>query len=66
MPRFRRSSPGPSSARDTRCGRLLGVGGMGVVYRVRDRDRDTDVALEVMLASLMASEKAVERFKHKA
>ncbi len=45
---------------------LLGVGGMGAVYRVRDRVRGKDVALKVMLPSLLAREKAAERFQHEA
>jgi len=45
---------------------LLGVGGMGAVYRVHDRDRGKNVALKVMLPSLLAREKAVERFIHEA
>jgi hypothetical protein len=46
--------------------RLLGAGGMGAVYRVLDRARSKDIALKVMLPSLLSSEKAVERFKHEA
>jgi protein-disulfide isomerase len=45
---------------------LLGAGGMGVVYRVRDGARGKDVALKVMLPSLLAREKAAERFSHEA
>ena len=41
----------------------IGVGGMGAVYRVLDRVRGKDVALKVMLPSLLAREKAVERFQ---
>ncbi|GIW72954.1 MAG: hypothetical protein KatS3mg102_2496 [Planctomycetota bacterium] len=45
---------------------LLGRGGMGAVYRVFDRVRETEVALKVMLPSLLARPRAVERFKHEA
>jgi WD40 repeat protein len=45
---------------------LLGAGGMGAVYRVRDRVREKDIALKVMLPSLLAREKAVERFRQEA
>lgn len=45
---------------------LLGAGGMGAVYRGRDRDRGADVALKVVLPSLLAREKALERFKQEA
>jgi formylglycine-generating enzyme required for sulfatase activity len=44
----------------------LGAGGMGAVYRVLDRLRSTEVALKVMLPSLLARPKAVERFHHEA
>ncbi|MHC4393100.1 MAG: protein kinase domain-containing protein [Planctomycetota bacterium] len=45
---------------------MLGAGGMGAVYRVRDKLRDTDVALKVMLPSLLSKTKAVERFNREA
>ncbi len=45
---------------------LLGMGGMGAVYRVFDTVRKTEVALKVMLPSLLAREKAVERFVQEA
>lgn len=40
----------------------LGFGGMGAVYKVRDRDLNEDRALKVMLPSLLKSDKARERF----
>ncbi len=45
---------------------LLGAGGMGAVYRVFDRVRGVQVALKVMLPSLLSSARAVERFRHEA
>jgi len=41
---------------------ILGFGGMGAVYRVRDRHLDGDKALKVMLPSLFKSETARQRF----
>jgi hypothetical protein len=45
---------------------LLGRGGMGAVYRVTDSIRGVDVALKVMLPSLLLRERALERFVHEA
>ena len=45
---------------------LLARGGMGAVYRVHDRTRGIDVALKVMLPSLLLREKAAQRFRHEA
>jgi len=42
--------------------KLLGFGGMGAVYRVRDRILNEDRALKVMLPSLLRSETARQRF----
>ena len=42
--------------------KLLGFGGMGAVYRVRDRVLNEDRALKVMLPSLLRSETARQRF----
>jgi len=41
---------------------LLGFGGMGAVYRVKDLELGTEKALKVMLPSLLRSETARERF----
>ncbi|MFC1705530.1 SUMF1/EgtB/PvdO family nonheme iron enzyme [Planctomycetota bacterium] len=45
---------------------ILGVGGMGVVYQVYDRLRKKDIALKVMLPSLLARFRVVERFENEA
>jgi serine/threonine-protein kinase len=43
---------------------ILGRGGMGVVYRARDRDLDEDVAIKVISPNLhWESNGAIERFK---
>jgi len=42
---------------------LLGEGGMGAVYRVRDRDLDEDVALKVLKPELASAQDALARFR---
>lgn len=42
---------------------LLGVGGMGSVYRVRDLLLDEEVALKILRKDLAASQAAVRRFR---
>ena len=44
----------------------IGVGGMGAVFRTRDKTRGEEVALKVMLPNLMQSEKARSRFLNEA
>jgi len=41
----------------------IGKGGMGVVYRVRDRETDERLALKVIRSELVADSRLLERFK---
>jgi serine/threonine protein kinase len=43
---------------------LLGAGGMGEVYRARDRELDELVALKVIRADLASAPEVVARFRH--
>ena len=44
----------------------IGVGGMGVVYRAFDKNRDKDIAIKVLLPSLLSHGKARDRFLQEA
>lgn len=44
----------------------LGSGSMGVVYRARDRETESDVALKVMHPALAEDEKSLHRFEREA
>jgi eukaryotic-like serine/threonine-protein kinase len=43
---------------------LLGSGGMGKVYKARDRELDRIVAIKVLRPDLMTDPQAMQRFKH--
>ena len=42
---------------------VIGKGGMGTVYRARDRELDDDIAIKMLLPELVTNSTLVERFK---
>jgi len=56
-------APGVVLAGRFRIERLLGVGGMGVVYRATDQSLDVPVALKLLRPELAARPQAFERFR---
>lgn len=44
--------------------KLLGVGGMGIVYKARDKELNIDVAIKVIKPEFLSEPMAVERFKN--
>lgn len=56
-------APGTVLAGRFRIERLLGVGGMGVVYRATDQALDVPVALKLLRPELAAKPQAFERFR---
>jgi eukaryotic-like serine/threonine-protein kinase len=59
----RRLAPGTLLARRYRILGLLGVGGMGVVYRAHDDELDVDVAVKVLRPDLGQNPEWIERFR---
>ena len=56
-------APGTVLARRFRLDALLGVGGMGVVYRANDLELGIDIALKLLRPELQARPEAFERFR---
>ena len=55
--------PGDIVAERFRIVRLLGMGGMGVVYQAHDQELDVDVALKLLRPELASRPDAFERFR---
>ena len=60
-----RSVPARGSARTEIC-ELIGVGGMGEVYRARDTKLQRDVAIKVLPASVASAPERLARFEREA
>src|SRR5262249_9549044 len=59
----RRLAPGTVLASRYRIAALIGIGGMGVVYKARDEELDIDVAVKVLRPDLGDDRQWVERFR---
>jgi tetratricopeptide (TPR) repeat protein len=59
----RRLAPGTLVAGRYRIVALVGVGGMGEVYRAHDEELDLDVALKVLRSHLAGDPRFIERFR---
>lgn len=56
--------PGDVLAERFRLEELLGVGGMGLVYKAHDTELNTSVALKLLRPELTASESSLQRFRN--
>src|SRR5258708_29346569 len=59
----RRLAPGTLVGARYRISGQLGVGGMGVVYRARDEELGTDIALKVLRPDLGTNPEGISRFR---
>src|SRR5260370_10268212 len=59
----RRLAPGTLLGARYRISGQLGVGGMGVVYRARDEELGTDIALKVLRPDLRTNPEWISRFR---
>src|SRR5260370_7564894 len=62
----RRLAPGTLLGARYRISGQLGVGGMGVVYRARDEELGTDIALKVLRPDLGPNPEGISRFRREA
>ena len=60
---FRRLPPGTLVGERYRIKAIVGVGGMGVVYRAHDEELDLDIALKVLRPDLGTDPDWIDRFR---